>query len=101
MAIRSPDELAAELAGAAADELEPPAAAELEAAAGADELDDDPLDEHPAINAAATAITAPPAVMRARLSLMVHPAPLQRAFAREYNAHLMCDSPTTSQIGAA
>jgi hypothetical protein len=64
-------------------------------------LDDDPLDEHPAISAAATAMTAPPAVMRARLRLMVHPAPLRQAFAREYNAEFMCDSPTTSQISAA
>ena len=95
-----PDELPDELAGAAAAELEVPAAAELEAAGAAAELDDDPLDEHPAISAAATAITAPPAVMRARLRLMVHPAPLQRAFAREYIAVLLSGSPTTSQFRA-
>jgi hypothetical protein len=82
----------------AAEGLEPPAADEFAAAAGA--LDEE-LDEHPAISAATTAMAAPPAAIRVRLRLMVHPAPLRRAFAREYNADFVCDSPTTSQISAA
>jgi hypothetical protein len=55
---------AAELGAAAADELAPVAAAEL----GVDVLDD-VLELHPAISSAAAATAAPPAAMRARLSL--------------------------------
>jgi hypothetical protein len=50
------------------------AAAEVVGAGGVDELD-----EHPAITAAVSAITTPPAAMRARSNLyMVLTAPLQR-----------------------
>jgi hypothetical protein len=85
------------LAVEAAEGLDPLAADEFAAAAGALDVE---LDEHPAISAATTAMAAPPAAMRARLRLMVHPAPLRKAFAREYNANFMCDSPTTSQFRA-
>jgi len=62
--MRVPDPLAAaELEAGAAAELE--AAGALEAAA----LDDDALELHPAISSAAAATAAPPAAMRARLSL--------------------------------
>jgi hypothetical protein len=92
---------AGELEAAAADGLDPPAAGELEPTAAAAGALDDELDEHPAISAATTAITALPAAMRLRFRLMVHPAPLRRAFAPKYIAGLVSGSPTRSQFRAS
>jgi hypothetical protein len=84
-----------ELGAAAADELDVVGALE------ADVLDDDALELHPAISSAAAATAAPPAAMRARLSLNIvfTRSPREKGpFAGEYIGVLVLDRSIRSRF---